>query len=120
MAEYFHTNAGALLSIPWELGVTFTDAEKTAIAASVQEFQLGESSEAKHFQGLAKEYAQRTGDEEYVYALRLFIAEEHRHARDLGACWTWRASGAWVTPGRTRCSAGFAIARGSSFRSRCW
>lgn len=82
--EYFHTNAGALLSIPWELGVTLTDAEKTAIAASVQEFQLGESSEAKHFQGLAKEYAERTGDEEYVYALRLFIAEEHRHARDLG------------------------------------
>ena len=82
--EYFHQNAGALLPIPWEMGVSLTDGERAAIAASVQEFQLGESSEGKHFQGLAREYAQRTGDDEYVFALRLFIGEEHRHARDLG------------------------------------
>jgi hypothetical protein len=82
--QYFHQNAASLLSIPWEEGVTLTDAERTAIASSVQEFQLGESSEGKHFQGLAREYARRTGDDEYVFALRLFIAEENRHARDLG------------------------------------
>jgi hypothetical protein len=82
--EYFHRNALSLLEVPWELGVRLTDAERAAIATSVQEFQLGESSEARHFQGLAKEYARQTGDEEYVYALRLFIGEEHRHARDLG------------------------------------
>src|SRR5258706_13943601 len=81
---YFHKNGASLMSIPWEDGVTLTDAEKAAVASSMQEFQLGESSEGKHFQGLAKEYAQRTGDAEYVYALRLFIGEEHRHARDLG------------------------------------
>jgi len=82
--EYFHKNAASLLEIPWEAGVALGDAERSAIAASVQEFQLGESSEARHFQGLAKEYARRTGDVGYVFALRLFIAEEHRHARDLG------------------------------------
>ncbi len=82
--DYFHKNAATLLSIPWEISVTFNDVEKTAVAASMQEFQLGESSEGRHFQGLAKEYSQLTGDNSYVYALRLFIAEEHRHARDLG------------------------------------
>ncbi|HEY7118286.1 MAG TPA: ferritin-like domain-containing protein [Tepidisphaeraceae bacterium] len=82
--EYFHRNAASLLPIPWHQGVTLTQAERDAIASSMQEFQLGESSEGKHFQGLASEYAQLTGDHDYVYALRLFIAEEHRHARDLG------------------------------------
>lgn len=82
--DYFHKNAANLLDIPWETGVTFTDDEKTAVASSMQEFQLGESSEGKHFQGLAKEYSQLTGDNSYIFALRLFIGEEHRHARDLG------------------------------------
>jgi len=82
--DYFHQNAASLLTIPWELGVTLSEAEKAAIAASMAEFQLGESSEGKHFQGLAKEYSQLTGDNSYIYALRLFIGEEHRHARDLG------------------------------------
>jgi hypothetical protein len=82
--EYFRKNNASLLAIPWEAGVSLTDAERAAVAASMQEFQLGESSEGKHFQGLAKEYARRTGDADYVHALRLFIAEEHRHARDLG------------------------------------
>jgi len=82
--EYFHRNAANLLPIPWQAGVTLTEGERRAIAASVQEFQLGESSEGKHFQGLARQYGERTGDMEYVYALRLFIAEENRHARDLG------------------------------------
>jgi hypothetical protein len=82
--EYFRHNALSLLTIPWRDGVAFTDAERDAVAASIQEFQLGESSEGKHFQGLARQYAERTGDHDYVYALRLFIAEENRHARDLG------------------------------------
>jgi hypothetical protein len=82
--DYFRHNGLSLLAIPWSDGVTFSDEEKQAVAASIQEFQLGESSEGKHFQGLAKEYASRTGDLDYVHALRLFIGEEHRHARDLG------------------------------------
>jgi hypothetical protein len=82
--DYFRRNNASLMTIPWELGVPLTEAEKAAVASSIQEFQLGESSEGKHFQGLAKEYAARTGDNDYVHALRLFIGEEHRHARDLG------------------------------------
>lgn len=81
---YFLYNAAQLLDIPWHLGVAFTEGERHAIAASIQEFQLGESSEGKHLIRQAREYAQRSGDVAYPHALALFIAEEHRHARDLG------------------------------------
>lgn len=58
--------------------------ERAAIATSVAEFQLGEISEGRHLIAAACRYAQRTGDVDYVAALRLFIAEENRHARELG------------------------------------
>ena len=58
--------------------------ERDAIASSVQEFQLGESSEGRHLISAAHRYAEISGDFDYVAALRLFIAEENRHARELG------------------------------------
>lgn len=61
-----------------------TPEETAAIARSLREFQAGESSEGKHLLRSAQRYAERTGDREYVAAIRLFIAEERRHARDLG------------------------------------
>src|SRR5215213_530425 len=82
--EYFLINANSLLSIPWDRGVDFTPQERDTIATSVQEFQLGESSEGRHLFHAARAYAQRTGDAAYPHTLALFIAEEHRHARDLG------------------------------------
>lgn len=81
---YFEENARSLLEIPWQLGPELTPAESAAIAQSLKEFQAGESSEGKHLYRYAQEYAQGTGDQEYVKAIRLFIAEEQRHARDLG------------------------------------
>lgn len=59
-------------------------AEVGAIAVSVAEFQLGESSEGRHLISAACRYAELTGDFDYVAALRLFIAEENRHAQELG------------------------------------
>lgn len=82
--DYFRTNAQCLLEIPWEWGVTLSPAERHAIATSVQEFQLGESSEGRHLMTRAIHHAADTGDVAFIPALRLFIAEEHRHARDLG------------------------------------
>ena len=82
--HYFRFNARSLSSIPWARGVFLTDQTREAIASSVQEFQLGESSEGKHLMSCAKRHAARTGDRAYVEALGLFIAEENRHARDLG------------------------------------
>ena len=59
-------------------------AEVDAIAQSVAEFQLGESSEGRHLITAAYRYAAISGDYNYVAALRLFIAEENRHAQELG------------------------------------
>ena len=82
--QYYRHNARTLIEIPWGLGVFLTDESRRAIASSVQEFQLGESGEGKHLIRAAKRHAERTGDAAYVEALGLFIAEENRHARDLG------------------------------------
>lgn len=80
---YFEINSQSLLEIPWDLGPELTPEEIEAIAQSLKEFQAGESSEGKHLMRYARQYVERTGDEEYLPAIRLFIAEEQRHARDL-------------------------------------
>lgn len=82
--EYFRTNSRSLLPIPWDQGAQVTDRQRDAIAVSIAEFQLGESSEGRHFIACARAYAAHSGDENYVAALGAFIAEEQRHARDLG------------------------------------
>jgi hypothetical protein len=82
--RYYEHNARSLLEIPWHLGADLTADEVAAIAKSLKEFQAGESSEGKHLFQSAKRYSRRTGDREYVAAIRLFIGEEQRHARDLG------------------------------------
>jgi hypothetical protein len=80
---YYEENARSLLNIPWHIGPELTPEERIAISSSVQDFQAGESSEGHHLFQYAKEYANRSGDYEYIDAIRLFIAEEQRHARDL-------------------------------------
>src|SRR5688572_26656258 len=81
--KYYEENALALLEIPWSMGHELTDEEQIAITSSVQDFQAGESSEGRHLFQYAKTHAKQTGDNEYIEAIRLFIAEEQRHARDL-------------------------------------
>jgi hypothetical protein len=85
---YYEANARALLSIPWETGPDMGAEEISALGRSIAEFQAGESSEGRHLFGLSQEYAGRTGDHEYLKAIGLFIAEEQRHARDLGRVMT--------------------------------
>jgi hypothetical protein len=82
--RYFEQNRQSLLEIPWHAGPELTAQERLGLGRSVQEFQRGESSEGRHFLRYAEQYAAKTGDRDYVSALRLFIAEEQRHARDLG------------------------------------
>lgn len=79
----FESNARQLRIIPWERGAELTPEESAAVASSVAEFQRGESGEGRHLIRYAIQYAERTGDIEYVGAIRLFIREEQRHARDL-------------------------------------
>jgi hypothetical protein len=82
--RYFEQNRQSLLETPWQAGPELTAEERFRLGHSVQEFQRGESSEGRHFLRYAEQYAAKTGDRDYVSALRLFIAEEQRHARDLG------------------------------------
>jgi hypothetical protein len=82
--RYFEQNRQSLLEIPWHAGPELTVQERLGLGRSIQEFQRGESSEGRHFLRYAEQYAAKTGDRDYVSALRLFIAEEQRHARDLG------------------------------------
>jgi hypothetical protein len=81
---YFRRNQVNRLAIPWDCSDQITDAERQAIAHSIQNFQLGESSEGVHLMKLAREYAEQTGDRHWVEVVKLFIGEEQRHARELG------------------------------------
>ncbi len=80
---YYAANAVAA-NVPWSSTVRLSDDERRAIAASVQQFQLGESSEGRHLYAAARAHAARIGDHGYVSAIEAFIREEQRHARDLG------------------------------------
>jgi hypothetical protein len=82
--DYYRRNATRLLALPWEGGACLSDNEKSAIAASLQEFQIGEQSEGHNLLRRARQHADRTGDPAYAEAVAHFIAEEQRHARDLG------------------------------------
>jgi hypothetical protein len=79
---YYAANAVAA-NVSWTSPVRLTDDERRAITASMQQFQLGESSEGSHPHAAARAYAARTGDDAYVSAIEAFIREEQRHARDL-------------------------------------
>lgn len=81
--EYFRFNRENLLPIPWESSYRLSDIEKTNISNSIRSFQLGESSEGTNLLKAARVYAAMSGDTVYVEALKLFIAEEQRHAADL-------------------------------------
>jgi hypothetical protein len=81
--QHFKLNRHGLLDIPWELGAELSAEERAAVGRSIAEFQRGESSEGRHLIRYATDYARDTGDVDYVAAIRLFIAEEQRHARDL-------------------------------------
>ena len=81
---YFERNAANRRPVPWDAGAAVTDAELTAIAASLRGWQLGETSDGSHLLAAARHYAESVGDPEFVEAVRLFITEEQRHGRDLG------------------------------------
>ncbi|HXT58180.1 MAG TPA: ferritin-like domain-containing protein [Pirellulales bacterium] len=82
--EYFKRNAEALRPIPWCEGVDLTAAEREAVGGSVATFQIGEMGSGRHLMAAAARHAAAYGDEDYLAALRLFIAEEQRHGRELG------------------------------------
>ncbi len=81
--QHFRLNRRVLGDIPWDRGPELSALERVALARSVAEFQRGESSEGRHLIRYADTYARERADPDYAIAIRLFIAEEQRHARDL-------------------------------------
>ena len=67
-----------------ERGAEITGSERTAIWDSVREFQLCQSSQGRHIIRCAHEFAVRQRTPACAEAIKLFIREEQRHARDLG------------------------------------
>src|SRR6478735_1084578 len=82
--DYFAANAADRRPVPWATGAGVADAELAEIAASLRGWQLGETSDGAHLMTAARHYAESAGDPHFVVAVRLFIAEEQRHGRDLG------------------------------------
>jgi hypothetical protein len=82
--KYFEQNRHHLLTLPWNSPYFLTPDEKAAIAHSIQNFQLGEQSEGTNLMKAARVYVERSGDTAFLQAMKLFISEEQRHARDLG------------------------------------
>lgn len=78
--ELFCQNASRQRAIPWNAVLTLTERRRRVLVPSLQDFQLGESSEGRHGRARAAAYAKRIGDPHYAEAVRLFFAEENRHA----------------------------------------
>jgi hypothetical protein len=83
--DYFRRQKSTLLRQPWCNPTRLPADESELIADSLQEFQQGEGLEGGYFYQVVREEARRTGDDAYAEAHTLFMAEEKRHARDLGA-----------------------------------
>jgi hypothetical protein len=81
---YFRANATRRRPIPLEFGPGATPAELAEIAASLQAWQLGETSDGNHLLAVAARYAEEIDDADYLTAVELFIREEQRHGELLG------------------------------------
>src|SRR5262245_10315299 len=84
--EHFGAYASRQRTIPWCEAILLTNVQRQVLLPSLQDFQLGESSEGRHGMARAEAYGDRIGDPHYVHAIRLFFAEENRHA-DYLACY---------------------------------
>lgn len=71
--------------IDWSITPAITASEKNNILASLQAWQLGETSDGAHLLAAAKKYAGRIGDDDYCEAVQLFIREEQKHGNNLGS-----------------------------------
>jgi hypothetical protein len=78
--NYFELNRPHFSDIDWAMEEQLTNQEMKIITPSIQQFQKGENSEGKHFFALAKTFP----DPLYLDCIKLFIAEEQKHALVLG------------------------------------
>ncbi|MBX2972093.1 MAG: ferritin-like domain-containing protein [Flavobacteriales bacterium] len=70
--------------VDWSIPPAITSEEKERILYSLKAWQLGETSDGSHLLAAASRHATRTGDPQYVEAVRQFIREEQKHGANLG------------------------------------
>jgi hypothetical protein len=66
--------------MPWDDTYKLSSPERRAIQHSIQQFQLGESSEGRRLLNRALAYSRATNDPDFAEALSLFVKEEQRHS----------------------------------------
>lgn len=81
--DHFARNHAAPDSLPWNDATALSNAERDAIASSIQQFQLGEGSSGERLLQRGAEFGRKVRDDAFVPALALFIKEEQRHSRHL-------------------------------------
>ncbi|MFK7769864.1 MAG: hypothetical protein AB8B55_21830 [Mariniblastus sp.] len=81
---HFEQNLCHMDHVPWDRNQLISTDQRDAIAKSIATFQLGENAEGNAFKRAGRAYAERTGDFEYLKALKLFIEEEQSHSAVLG------------------------------------
>ena len=80
--EHFYRNAPEPV-LPWSDGARLSGAERLAVIASIQQFQLGEGASGARMLERAQRFCRGTGDLGLIAALKLFLREEQRHSRML-------------------------------------
>jgi hypothetical protein len=80
--EYFYQNAPEPI-LPWNDSVRLSGAERLAVIASIQHFQLGEDASGARMLKRAQQFSRATGDLGLIAALKLFLREEQRHSKIL-------------------------------------
>jgi hypothetical protein len=80
--EYFYQNAREPI-LPWNDAVRLSRAERAAVIASIQQFQLGEGASGARMLERAQRFSRATGDLGLLAALKLFLREEQRHSKML-------------------------------------
>jgi len=81
--NYFTENA-LHERIDWRIKPTISIEEIATLLHSLQAWQLGETSDGAHLIHASTLYAKKIGDQDYIYAVKLFICEEQKHGRNLG------------------------------------
>jgi diacylglycerol kinase len=70
--------------INWRITPTITPKELQPLLASLQAWQLGETSDGSNLIAASTSYAKKCNDPFYTDAIRLFIKEEQKHGENLG------------------------------------
>jgi len=111
--DYFRQNRLQAREFDWDRPTPFHPPVAATLARSLAHFQLGESGDGTTL--LAQAARAWPDDPDYVAALRLFVAEEHRHAELLERLVT-RLGGTLVTSHWTdRCFRSVRHALGAGF-----